>query len=65
MARVAYSVNDYNIYRKDKEVGNLTDLSALEKEESFKWVEEPPKEVAMQDLGWWENKARWAPWDEP
>ncbi|KAF8317701.1 hypothetical protein DL93DRAFT_528119 [Clavulina sp. PMI_390] len=63
-ARVAYGTDDYNIYRRDWRVGRVENLASLRDEERISWIEEPPKEVVLQDLGWWEDHERWAPWDE-
>ena len=64
---VAYSTEDYEIYRTDGKTGELgkTAQEALDAQEAFKWVSTPPAKVAMHDFAWWENPERWAPWDEP
>jgi len=67
MKRVAYSIDDYAIYRKDWVAGNIKDLLALAESEHFDWVHKPPEKpekVVMQDIGWWKTEERWAPWDE-
>lgn len=62
--RVAYSEDDYHRYRRDSVSDRPMDLQGLVDREQFNWVDHPPAQVAMQDLGWWENEVRWAPWDE-